>query len=221
MGSRRTAIDPNAIAHPSEKTRRPRDRAAAQTTDVGGTSDVELFARVARGDEHAFATLYDRHCRHIYSLVLRVVRDRAHAEEVTQEVFVQAWRSATRYDPGRGAPATWLRTIGHRRAVDRVRAEQAARVRDRRAAAMQGTRPLADPVGDDVVIDAEHAAVRAALAALTDLQREAVTLAYFGGHTYRRVAELLGIPTSTAKSRLRDGLIRLRDTLEPSLPTGA
>lgn len=219
LGLRGNAVYPDAIAHQTGETGGRRDRASAQTTDIGGTSDVELLQRVARGDQHAFATLYDRHCGHIYWLVLRVVRERAHAEEVTQEVFVQAWRTATRYDSDRGTPATWLRTLAHRRAVDRVRSEQATRDRDRRVAARHGSPPVADPVGDAVELDAEHAAVRAALASLTSLQREAVTLAYFGGHTYRRVGELLGVPTPTAKSRIRDGLIRLREALEPRLPT--
>lgn len=190
-------------------------------TDVAGRSDVELVELVACGDRRAFGVLYDRHFRNIYWLVLRVLRAPAHAEEVTQEVFVQAWRIATRYDPARGAPGTWLRTIAHRRAVDRVRTEQSARDRDRRVAAATGTVGAVDPVGDHVELAAEHVAVGVALAGLTDLQREAVTLAYFGGYTYRRVAELLGIPTPTAKSRIRDGLVRLRDTLEPSLPPPA
>ncbi|MBW3619806.1 MAG: ECF RNA polymerase sigma factor SigK [Actinobacteria bacterium] len=191
-------------------------RADVGDRNVVGRSDVELLGRVALGDQQAFAALYDRHCRNVYGLVLGVVRDRAHAEEVTQEVFVQAWRTAARYDPARGTPGTWLRTLAHRRAVDRVRSEQAARDRDRRASAVNGTVVPVDPVADDVELLSEYAAVRSALAALTDLQREAVTLAYFGGHTYRRVAELLGVPTPTAKSRIRDGLVRLRDALETS-----
>lgn len=187
-------------------------------TDVAEGSDVELVQRVACGDQQAFAALYDRHCPNIHWLVLQVLRDPAHAEEVTQEVFLQAWRIATRYDPARGAPRTWLRTIAHRRAVDRVRAEQAARDRDRRAVAATGAVGSIDPVAEHVELAAEQAAVGAALASLTELQREAVTLAYFGGYTYRRVAELLGIPTPTAKSRIRDGLVRLRDTLEATSP---
>lgn len=189
-----------------------------QVTGVAGRFDIELITRVAGGDQHAFTALYDRHCRNVYGLVLRVLRDPAHAEEVTQEVFVQIWRIAARYDPARGAPGTWLRTIAHRRAVDRVRSVQAARDRDRRAAAATGTDGTVDPVGDRVELAAEQAAVRAALAGLTELQREAVTLAYFGGYTYRRVAELLDIPTATAKSRIQAGLVRLRDTLEATLP---
>jgi len=170
----------------------------------------ELLKRVARGDEAAFAALYDQLSPRLYGLVLRVVRDPAMAEEVAQEALVEAWRSAARFDPAKGSAVSWMLTIAHRRAVDRVRSEQAASTRLRKAA-------TADVPYDDVVEQAtsriERQQVRRCIDGLTELQREAVLLAYYRGYTYREVSELLDIPLPTIKTRMRDGLIRLRDCL--------
>lgn len=141
-----------------------------------------------------------------------MVRDPAQSEEVAQEVLIEVWRSASRFDPSRGSAATWQMTIAHRRAVDRVRSSQAALERDQRVG-RSAHRPPFDEVVEQVETRLEHEQVRKALSALTDLQREAVTLAYYGGYTYRQVAELLDVPLGTVKTRLRDGLIRLRDAL--------
>ncbi len=168
--------------------------------------------QVARGDQQAFALLYDRFADRVYGLVRRVLRDPSQSEEVVQEVFVAAWRQARRYDASKGQVATWLLTLSHRRAVDRVRSEQASRNREERV--VRGERGRAfDSVAEQVETTLEHEQVRRALDELTDLQREAVELAYFGGNTYREVAELLGAPLGTVKTRLRDGLMRLRDAL--------
>lgn len=167
--------------------------------------------RVARGDHEAFAVLYDREAPRVYGLIRRVVRDPAQSEEVTQEVFVEAWRLAPRFDSQRGAVTSWILTLAHRRAVDRVRSEQAARDRAQRVRADLGANP--DPVGERVEARFERDQVRQALDTLTDLQREAIELAYYGGKTYREVAELLDTPLGTVKTRMRDGLIRLRDAL--------
>ena len=169
------------------------------------------MTRVARGDEAAFARLYDMLMPTVYGIVLRVLRDPAQSEEVAQEVMVELWKQATRYDAQRGSVRSWVATLAHRRAVDRVRSQQSSRDRDDRAARLEPTVP--DPVADDVAdrLDAER--VGRALAELTPLQRETVTLAYYGGHTYREVAVLLDVPEGTVKTRIRDGLIRLRDTL--------
>ena len=175
------------------------------------------MARVARGDEQAFAAVYDRFANRVYGLVRRVLRNPAQSEEVTQEVFVEAWRQARRYESSRGSVATWLLTLAHRRAVDRVRSEQASRDRQLRVGSKDLARAF-DVMAEQIEISLEHEQVRRALDGLTDLQREAVELAYYGGNTYQEVAELLDTPVGTIKTRLRDGLIRLRDALGVTEP---
>lgn len=175
-----------------------------------------LLPAVARGDERAFERLYDALAPRVFGLVRRVVRDPAQAEEVAQEVFVEVWRTAARFDPARGSVAAWVCTIAHRRAVDRVRSEQAAADRIRRAARASGERPY-DGVFDETATGLEHQQVRRCLRALTELQREAIGLAYYRGFTYREAADLLGVALPTIKTRMRDGLIRLRDCLGVSL----
>jgi RNA polymerase sigma-70 factor, ECF subfamily len=172
----------------------------------------DLLLQVARGDEAAFASLYDLVASRVYGLVLRVVRDPAQAEEVAQEALVEIWRTAGRYDPARGSAHAWTLTIAHRRAVDRVRAEQAGSQRLRRVAAASLETPY-DEVVEQATARLDRAQVRRCLDGLTALQREAITLAYYGGHTYREVAELLGAALPTVKARMRDGLIRMRDCL--------
>jgi RNA polymerase sigma-70 factor, ECF subfamily len=172
----------------------------------------QLLLAAARGDQAAFAALYDRCGGLVYGIVRRVVRDPAQSEEVAQEVFVEAWRTATRFDPAKGSAQTWLLTMAHRRAIDRVRSEQASRDRTERVGHRDRQRPF-DEVAEEVEVRLEHAQVRDALSTLTALQREAVELAYYGGHTYREVAELLDTPLGTIKTRMRDGFIRLRDAL--------
>jgi len=139
-----------------------------------------------------------------------VVRDPSLSEEVTQEVFVEVWRAASRFDAGKGSPMAWVATIAHRRAVDRVRSEQRSADRDRRAAS---SLIAYDDVAETVEDNLDRERVRRCLRTLTDLQREAVTLAYYGGYTYREVANLLRVPAGTVNTRMRDGLIRLRDCL--------
>lgn len=172
----------------------------------------ENLLRVARGDQRAFEQVYDRIAGPVFGLVRRIVRDPAQSEEVTQEVFVEVWRTATRFDPARGSGHSWVMTLAHRRAVDRVRSAQASIDRDLRAGRRDQERPF-DVVAEQVEARMEQEQVRRALDSLTDLQREAITLAYYGGYTYREVAELLELPLGTVKTRLRDGLIRLRDAL--------
>ena len=181
--------------------------------DLPGAASTEtLMARVARGDQEAFAALYDRVGARVFGLVRRVLRDPSQSEEVTQEVMLQVWRGATRYDAARGSAVAWIMTLAHRRAVDRARSEQAARERDDRVA-VRDVQADADTVAEQVELRFEHEQVREALVNLTDLQREAVELAYYGGYTYREVAELLDTPLGTIKTRMRDGLIRLRDSM--------
>lgn len=183
---------------------------------AAGAAD-ELLGAVARGDTAAFERLYPLLAPAVHGLALRVVRDPGLAQDVTQEVLVDVWRLAPRFDPARGSALTWAMTIAHRRAVDRVRREQSQVARTERVAA--GTR---EPDEDVVVAAVEStwdaALVQRALATLTPLQREAIELAYFGGHTHQEVSAVLAVPLGTAKTRIRDGLIRLRDALGVSEP---
>lgn len=167
---------------------------------------------VARGNEAAFERMYDELGGPIFGLVQRVLRDPAQSEEVCQEVLVELWRTAARYRPDRGSVRTWALTLAHRRAVDRVRSAQAAVEREDRVADSEIRRPF-DEVADEVTGRLEREQVRRCMVSLTDLQRESVVLAYYGGYTYREVAQLLDVPLGTVKTRLRDGLIRLRDCL--------
>ncbi|SDN46468.1 RNA polymerase sigma-70 factor, ECF subfamily [Allokutzneria albata] len=187
----------------------------SQLHDPGGVAaptPEDLVQRVARGDEAAFGQLYEVLAGPIYGVVLRVLRDQAQSEEVAQEVLVELWRTATRYAPDKGSVLTWALTVAHRRAVDRVRSAQSSADREDRAGRLGAERPF-DEVAEQVTARLEREQVRVCLKALTDLQREAVLLAYYRGYTYREVAELLGSPLGTIKTRLRDGLIRLRDCL--------
>ncbi len=176
-----------------------------------GSDLAGLLALVARGDQGAFCAVYDQSAAQVFGLVRRVIRDPAQSEEVTQEVMLEVWRSASRFDPHRGSAMAWLSTLAHRRAVDRIRSGQAAAEREARAAAATG--PGYDMVAEEVETRLDAQRVRRCLESLTDLQRESVTLAYYGGYTYREVASLLGVATGTVKTRMRDGLIRLRDCL--------
>jgi RNA polymerase sigma-70 factor (ECF subfamily) len=175
-------------------------------------SPEDLLVEVAKGSEAAFEQLYEVVAGPVFGVVRRVVRDVAQSEEVTQEVLVELWRTATRYSPELGGALNWALTLAHRRAVDRVRSAQAATNRDERVGAMSVDRPF-DEVAEQVTARLEHEQVRRCLSSLTRLQRESVILAYYGGNTYREVAGLLDTPLGTIKTRLRDGLIRLRDCL--------
>jgi len=174
------------------------------------TSAEELLARTARGDEQAFTALYDRLSPVVFGVIRRVLRDPAQSEEVMQEVLLEIWRTAARYDRTRASAQTWALTIAHRRAVDRVRSEQAASNREVRVGQQAGDSSH-DEVVEEVVGRLERERVRRCLGSLTELQREAISLAYYSGYTYREVAELLTVPLPTIKTRMRDGLIRLRD----------
>ncbi|MDQ1585284.1 MAG: polymerase sigma-70 factor, subfamily [Actinomycetota bacterium] len=180
--------------------------------DDGPPTLDDLLTLVARGDGPAFEVLYDEVANSVFGVVRRVLRDPAQSEEVTQEVLVEVWRTATRFDPERGSATTWILTMAHRRAIDRVRSSQASQDRDLRVATRDHVRDY-DQVAEQVEARLEQEQVRRCLEQLTDLQRESITLAYYGGHTYREVAELLDLPLGTVKTRLRDGLIRLRDCL--------
>lgn len=192
---------------------RRRARLALVRSDSETEVDPQvLLLRVARGDQEAFELLF----RHVAGAVLgvarRVLRDPEQAQEVAQEVMVEVWRTAPRFDPDRGSVMTWVLTMAHRRAVDRVRSAQASTDREHRVARQEHITPF-DEVAEAVEARFERQQVRTALGSLTEVQREAVELAYYGGLTQREVATLLGLPLGTVKTRMRDGLIRLRDEL--------
>jgi RNA polymerase sigma-70 factor (ECF subfamily) len=177
----------------------------------GGQDPADVLARVARGDQAAFEAVYDQFAGPVYGLVRKVLRDPAQSEEVAQEVLLEVWRTASRFDPARGSAAAWMMTIAHRRAVDRVRSETASVAREQRLTSGPVT---GDDVAELVETKLDRQRVRRCLGALTQLQAESVKLAYYGGYTYPQVAELIGVPLGTIKTRIRDGLIRLRDCME-------
>jgi RNA polymerase sigma-70 factor, ECF subfamily len=180
--------------------------------DVAPASLNDLLGQVAEGDQVAFGKLYDQCAGRVLGLVRRLLKDLAQSEEVTQEIFLEVWQNAKRYDPAKGSATTWILTMSHRRAVDRIRSSQSTRDRDKRI----GLRDLEteyDSVSESVEIRVEHERVGQALSRLTELQRQAVTLAYYGGYSHTEVAGMLKVPVGTVKTRLRDGMIRLRDEL--------
>jgi RNA polymerase sigma-70 factor (ECF subfamily) len=171
-----------------------------------------LLVRTAAGDQSAFAELYDMLAPRVFGLIRRVLVDRAQSEEVLQEVFLEVWQSASRFVPNKGQGRTWVLTITHRRAVDRVRASQSSTDRDVRT----GFRDLDVPhdgVAEQVELRIESAKVVRALSELPEGQREAITLAYYGGYSQSEIAALVGAPLGTVKTRMRDGLSRLRTSM--------
>ena len=173
---------------------------------------VDLMTRSARGHEDAFAELYDLTSNRIYAIALRVLRSPDHAAEVTQEIYVEVWRQSSRYASTKGSVLAWMTTMAHRRAVDRVRSVSSDTARDEKYAFATAGREV-DHVWEGVEQRLDVDRVRKGMASLTAIQREALTLAYFGGYTQSQVAQLLQLPLGTVKTRIRDGLIGLRDAL--------
>jgi RNA polymerase sigma-70 factor, ECF subfamily len=187
--------------------------AALRLVTSGEPMDAEaLLERVARGDARAFDALYGQLSGAVFGLARRVVRDPARAEEVAQEVFLDIWRQATRFDRAKGNARSWVLTMAHRRSVDAVRSSESSRAREQKVASWD-IGEVAGPE-DEVVAQGERMQVHRCLESLTPLQLESVQLAYFQGYTYAQVATLLDRPLPTIKTRMRDGLIRLRDCLE-------
>jgi RNA polymerase sigma-70 factor, ECF subfamily len=180
-------------------------------SEGGGQDPAVLLTRVARGDQKAYETVYGQFSGPVYGLVRKVLRDPAQSEEVAQEVMLEVWRTASRFDAAKGSGAAWVLTIAHRRAVDRVRSETAATAREQSLTPGPVT---GDDVAELVETKLDRQRVRRCMGTLTTLQGESVKLAYYGGYTYHQVAELLGVPLGTIKTRIRDGLIRLRDCME-------
>ena len=189
------------------------NRPEARQRRAGSPEDLDLaglLTLVARGDHRAFELVYGRLAGPVYGLVRQVLRDPAQSEEVAQEVLLEVWRTASRFDPARGSAEAWAMTIAHRRAVDRVRSESAGSRREQKVAL---DRESDDDVAETVAATLDHQRVRRCLDGLTELQRESIQLAYYGGYTYPQVAQLLGVALSTVKTRIRDGLIRMRDCM--------
>ncbi|MBT0567315.1 ECF RNA polymerase sigma factor SigK [Williamsia sp. CHRR-6] len=174
---------------------------------------ADLLERTATRDRAAFAELYDATSSRVYGLILRVLRDPGYAEETLQEVYLQVWQNAASYRPDMGSVISWMLTIGHRRAVDRVRSEQAATRRGSEYFVSNAS-PVTDDVVDSVLTSEDRRAVIHCLGTLTDTQRESIELSYYGGLSYPQVAEKLGAALPTVKSRIRDGLRRLKTCLE-------
>ena len=186
-----------------------------EVPELSGDADPAsvLLRDVATGNEDAFAKLYDMLSSRVFGLILRVLVDRSQSEEVLQEVFLEIWQSAPKFDPERGLARTWILTIAHRRAVDRVRASRASFDRD----LLAGFRELhsqPESVADEAALRIEGARVATLLTQLPQVQREALTLAYFGGYSQSEVAAITGAPLGTVKSRMRDGLSQLRSEME-------
>jgi RNA polymerase sigma-70 factor (ECF subfamily) len=185
----------------------PTRGAGSAAADLG-----QLLRLSGRGDEEAFAQLYDATSARAYGLAVRVVRDPSQAEEVAQEAFLEIWRTASRFDAGKGSAVSWILTLVHRKAVDRVRSAEASNRRD--TSYHQGSQTVEhDSTAEAAQASMEARRVRQAMQSLTQVQREALELAYFKGYTHTEVAAMLDLPVGTAKTRIRDGLIRLRDTM--------
>lgn len=178
---------------------------------------AHLLGRTAQGDHEAFSDFYGRTSGRVFGVILRVLVDHGLSEEVTQEVFVAVWQTSSKYNPAAGSPMAWLMTIAHRRAVDRVRSHHNSHIRDMRWAGYAENRPY-DEVSETAINRVDAQVLHRSLGCLSPLQREAIVLAYFGCLTYREVAEQLATPLPTIKSRIRDGLLRLRTELEPASP---
>ena len=182
-----------------------------QSAEKPATKET-LLMQVAGGDQAAFGALYDEVSPRVFGLIRRLLVDHAQSEEVTQEVFLEIWQNASRYEPSKGGASTWILTMAHRRAVDRIRSSQSGRDRDVKIGIRDYVSDY-DNVADTVETTIEHERVKEAMSQLTELQRQAVTLAYYGGYIHSEVAAMLSVPIGTVKTRLRDGMIRLRDEL--------
>lgn len=174
---------------------------------------TDLLLSTARGDQSAFARLYDLLAPRMFGLILRILVDRAHSEEVLQEVFLEVWQTSRAFDPARGGARTWALTLAHRRAVDRVRSAEASARRDERVG-IRDASTRTDAVDELAQIRIDGGRATQALSELPEAQREALVLAYFGGYSQREIAVLVDAPLGTVKTRMRDGLTRLRRAME-------
>jgi RNA polymerase sigma-70 factor (ECF subfamily) len=180
----------------------------ASQADMGFMTDAEVIARLIGGDNHALAEVYRRHGARVFSVANAVVRDRAAAEDVCQDVFLQLARQPQKFDGGRGSLSTYLAVVAHGRAVDRVRAESARARREEHHARLAPS--TGESTDAQAIASSTAADLWAAVSSLPATEAEALRLAYFGGSTYRDVATILNVAEGTIKSRIRSGLKRLR-----------
>jgi len=201
-------------APPSGSGAQPRPERGGELPahDLAAAHLVDLMARTATGDQGAFAELYDLTTRRVFGIVLKVLRSPEHAQEVTQEVYVEIWKQASTYKPDKGSVVAWMATMAHRRAVDRVRSVSSEVARDERYAFIDLERE-SDEVWDSVAQKYDVERVREALGHLTPIQRQAIQLAYYEGLTQSQIATKLKLPLGTIKTRIRDGLRRLGEAL--------
>jgi len=189
-----------------------RGRSEPTARELAHLSDEAVLALIARSDEQALSELYRRFSRLAYGLAFRILRDDALAQDAVQEAFLGVWRAAGRFTAERAKPSTWLLTLVHRRAVDLVRREE----RRRTEQLQPDSEPISSEGPDELELLSERQSIREALRKLPPEQREAIELAYYGGYTQSELAERLGQPLGTIKSRMFTGLARLRETLEES-----
>ena len=211
---RQLTADPGAVGDRDHDQVQVQGQDQVQQASRDQALDLDLaglLALVARGDHRAFERVYGELAGPVYGVARHVLRDPAQSEEIAQEVLLEVWRTASRFDPARGSAAAWVMTIAHRRAVDRVRSENAGSRREQKVA--PDLLPGGDDVAEVVAATLDGQRVRRCLDGLTALQRESIELAYYGGYTYPQVAQLLGAALGTVKTRIRDGMIRMRDCL--------
>ncbi|MCR6490763.1 sigma-70 family RNA polymerase sigma factor [Amycolatopsis sp. OK19-0408] len=189
---------------------REHDASTARPSETSRRSAEELLGLVGRGDQAAFAELYDQLCAPMFGMVARMLDTSAQAEDVAHEAWLQIWQQAPRYAARHGSALTWMVSLTHRYAVDRVRADQPTAAAGR---SPQTSEAVLDPIGGGSTATDQDTAVRHGLARLTGVQRQAILLAYYGGHTHREIAEVLPAPAGTVTTGLRDGLIHLREAL--------
>lgn len=195
-------------------------RVRTERTSPRDETLIPLFGRLVSGDQSALSELYDKTSRFVYGLALRVLQDPADAEEVTLDVFTQAWRQASRYDSSRGEPLTWLLTLAHSRAIDRLRSRGST---TRREQGLDETFDLKSESPDPESLSASAQRARLVKRALSELsieQREVIELAYFEGLSHAEIAERTGQPLGTAKSRIRLAMGKLREALAPLAAEG-
>lgn len=190
---------------------------AVLATNDAAAADRDAFDRMARGDHEALGEVYDRHGRLLYSLALRILRDQGDAEDIVQEVFAQAWRQAARYDAGRGTVLGWLLTLTRSRAIDRLRGRQSRPAASTDEGLLRDIPDRVTPADQQIAWAGQARQIRAALEGLTMLQRVAIELAFYEGLTHVEIAERLELPLGTVKTRIRQGLLKLRDRLAGTL----
>lgn len=197
---------------PLSRARNARGKVGGMRQQASQPEMATVMTRIASGDQTAFGQFYDATSRSVFGIVLQVLKDRAQAEEVTQEVYVETWRRASYFNPSLGTPSSWVNTMAHRRAVDRVRSAERSAARDQRH--FEAVSPIAALDTADIVVQSDEGQrVRDALSTLSEAQRTALHLAYFEGHSYREVAEFLEVPLGTVKTRIRDAMKRLKGQL--------